>query len=239
MWVPSYGVEGLLKAGTALVSVITAIALWPLMPRLIAIPSRQDLEAANNTLRLEVSERRKAQSLLESAKAELEQALHDDLTGLAGRNLLSCIWEASRARARRANTSIVVMMIDLDGFKGINDRFGHIAGDAVLVTVSSRLKDCVRGSDCIARVGGDEFVILADSLRDLNDAFGIAEKIIKALEEPIDIGDQLVTVGASIGFATTDPCEYEELEAVIGRADCNMYDQKSQRRQKPFLIEDS
>lgn len=237
MWVPDYGVEGLVKAATAIVSLVTAAALWPLMPRLLAIPSREALEATNRELHREVTERRAAEAQLDTAKAELERALHDDLTGLAGRNLLYSIWDAAVARAGRADAGLGVLMIDLDGFKSVNDRFGHTAGDTVLVTVAGRLRNCIRTSDGVARLGGDEFVILLESLPAPEYATTIAETIAEAIRAPIDIGGQWVSVGASVGIATAAPTSGESWEDVLARADAEMYARKSSDRTMPRLVD--
>jgi diguanylate cyclase (GGDEF)-like protein/PAS domain S-box-containing protein len=135
------------------------------------------------------------------------RAEHDPLTGLANRarfegrlhELLAPGASSSRLGVER---QVAVLYIDLDGFKPVNDRYGHAAGDAVLVAVAERLRDSTRGSDLIARLGGDEFAILLE-VRDHDEVTAVADRILSSLERPIPYDGQELRVGASIGIADT------------------------------------
>ena len=144
--------------------------------------------------------------LLES-RAELQHiAHHDTLTGLPNRQLLADRMKQALARAQRTQRSVAVLFLDLDGFKLINDRSGHEAGDAALREVADRLNKVVRREDTLARVGGDEFVIL---LSDLNEnartsAEMVARKCLEIFQQPFIINDQSCRLGTSIGIAIGD-----------------------------------
>lgn len=141
--------------------------------------------------------------LEQSQSALAHQASHDALTGLPNRTLLADNMRQARARAQRNGTRLAVLFMDLDGFKPINDRLGHEAGDEALRQVAHRLQDVVRTADTLARVGGDEFVVLAVDL----DAQGaermeaLARKCLDAMAAPLTVAGQDCRVGLSIGIA--------------------------------------
>lgn len=122
-------------------------------------------------------------------------AMHDALTGLSNRRVV----DQELAARRERDDSVLVAYLDLDGFKAVNDRFGHDAGDAVLITVADRLRSTIRANDIVARVGGDEFVIVFGS--PTPDAPLVRERLKLALREPIAVGDDSVSIAASIGFS--------------------------------------
>ena len=128
-------------------------------------------------------------------------AHHDALTGLPNRNLYQDHLEKTLARAKREKTVFALMFIDLDKFKPVNDTYGHEAGDVVLKGVAERLSKHLRSSDIIARVGGDEFVVILDKITDKHDAGGVARKLIDALIEPFPFEGNDLQIGASIGIA--------------------------------------
>ena len=136
-----------------------------------------------------------------------EQALarHDPLTGLTNRRVLEEELEKALARASRLGMSFAVLLIDLDRFKPINDIHGHSAGDLVLVEIAARLKEVVRKSDTLSRIGGDEFAIVCDlesgSVADSNGVILFAERVIDAVRAPVSISGKQVDVDASIGIA--------------------------------------
>ena len=142
------------------------------------------------------------------------QAYHDALTGLVNQARFRKIVEQSLDR-RRGNfkgtrkssgadrTSVAVLYIDLDEFKPVNDSLGHGAGDRVLEVVTERLLDATRGSDVVARVGGDEFAVLLEYIRDVDEARAVAHRVLERLHQPITVGGATVIVGASIGIACT------------------------------------
>jgi diguanylate cyclase (GGDEF)-like protein/PAS domain S-box-containing protein len=151
-------------------------------------------------------------------------ALFDPLTGAANRTLfLERLSKALRAR-HRSGGPVSVLVVDLDGFKDVNDRYGHQAGDQALMTVAKRLMALVRPADTVARVGGDEFVVLCHDA-DADAAKALAERLVGAVGEPIAVGPGLVQVGASIGVAPADIGE-PSLEALLRAADVAMYEAK-------------
>ena len=147
----------------------------------------------------------RAEELLNNLKIQKdmfeERAVRDWLTGLANRSLLTECLIRSWERARRQELRGALFFIDLDDFKLVNDEHGHAAGDRVLQEVALRLQKTVRSSDLVGRVGGDEFALIVEGVKSQNDVAVLAEKIAKAVEEPIDIGPALVRVGASLGVA--------------------------------------
>lgn len=128
-------------------------------------------------------------------------AYHDPLTGLANRAMLQERAERAADRQRSEATSVGILYIDLDNFKQVNDRLGHSAGDALLMMAADRLRDCTRPSDTIARIGGDEFVMLLDRLAVDGNAEVTAERIVAELARPFTIHGQTVNITASVGVA--------------------------------------
>ena len=129
------------------------------------------------------------------------QAIHDPLTGLPSMRLASDRLEVSIHRARRSESMVAVMFIDLDGFKLVNDQSGHEAGDHVLATVGSRLREVIRSIDTAARIGGDEFMVILSDIPDRGIAGEVAETLLAAIAQPIPYKAQLLTVSASIGIS--------------------------------------
>jgi diguanylate cyclase (GGDEF)-like protein/PAS domain S-box-containing protein len=129
------------------------------------------------------------------------QAFHDPLTGLANRALLLDRLEHAFARANRDRHHVALLYLDLDRFKSVNDSLGHAAGDALLRVVAERLVACVRPIDTVARLGGDEFVVLAEDVSGPDEAEALARRILEAIRVPVTIGDEDLTVDASIGIA--------------------------------------
>ncbi|MBF0095441.1 MAG: diguanylate cyclase [Alphaproteobacteria bacterium] len=150
------------------------------------------------------------------------RAFHDVLTGLPNRALLQDRLEQALTQARRRRGGLAVLFLDLDGFKPVNDQYGHQVGDELLRRVAERLRDHVRETDTVARIGGDEFVILLTNVTDRFSVDRAAGSILRALAQPVPVGDITVTVGVSIGIATfpeagSDPAE------LIANADKAMY----------------
>lgn len=156
-------------------------------------------------------------------------AHHDSLTGLPNRMLFEQQLHASLSRASRKDQHLAVLYIDLDGFKPINDRYGHDAGDRVLKAMAKRIQASVRDYDTPARLGGDEFAIVLDAITHPNEAQTVAERLQTALNEPVDIGGILVPVGSSIGVAVY-PEAGATSEALLRAADIAMFRAKRRRR---------
>src|SRR5436190_9111106 len=150
----------------------------------------------------------------------MHQAFHDSLTGLPNRALFLDRLELAHARAHRSGSPIAVLFMDLDAFKNVNDSLGHAAGDELLVLVAGRLRRWVRPSDTAARFGGDEFAILLEDLDTANAAQLVAQRILDSLREPFEIQGQQISVGASIGIASSAHPGSDDL---LRNADLAMY----------------
>ena len=128
-----------------------------------------------------------------------DAAMIDPLTGLLNRRAFSEALDAAVAQASRSRELIGVLFLDVDNFKGINDRFGHEAGDRALVEVGVRLRAVLRTGDSCGRLGGDEFAVVARGLDQDRDITEIARRVIVALDEPVELGAGCLTVSASVG----------------------------------------
>jgi diguanylate cyclase (GGDEF)-like protein/PAS domain S-box-containing protein len=153
-------------------------------------------------------------------------ALHDPLTRLANRVLLEERLEAELARARRYNEQVAVMLIDLDGFKRINDTLGHAFGDFLLCEIAQRLRTCVREIDTVARLGGDEFVVAIGSAGDVALVEGAAARIVAAGRERVLGPGGTCDITVSIGISRY-PHDGETIEALFSRADAALYVMKA------------
>lgn len=149
-------------------------------------------------------------------------AYHDTLTGLPNRRLLDDRLRQALHLAQRRDARLAVMLVDLDEFKQVNDVHGHRAGDAVLREVAMRLAACVRKADTLARQGGDEFVVVIPDLAKDIDGQVVAEKILRALQEPLRVEGAQVKLGASIGISLY-PADARDGEALLRNADAAMY----------------
>ena len=156
----------------------------------------------------------------------LHLAQHDDLTGLPNRSLLSDRISQAIERARRFGGRVAVFLVDLDGFKRINDTRGHATGDVVLVTVAVRLKAAVRATDSVIRLGGDEFVVVMPDIAEQSDILECAGKILNSLHSCIDVEGDSIRISCSIGLAVY-PNSAETVEQLLLRADKAMYVAKS------------
>ncbi len=173
---------------------------------------------------------------LQAQTARLQQAEdrlkfmshHDPLTQLANRNLLDQIFQKSVARLKRSNGKAAFLFLDLDRFKPINDQYGHEVGDAVLVELGMRLRQCVREMDMPARFGGDEFVVLLDEVTDRAEVEEIAKRIVDEIHAPIDWQDGDIQVGVSIGIAIY-PDDGDSQHSLMLAADKAMYVAKGEQ----------
>ncbi|HEY3488384.1 MAG TPA: EAL domain-containing protein, partial [Gammaproteobacteria bacterium] len=155
---------------------------------------------------------------------------HDPLTGLANRHLCKDRLEHALARARRQNTSVALMFIDLDYFKSINDTFGHETGDLLLQQVAERLLTCVREDDTVARLGGDEFIILLEGLQDDDIVSYMAEKIIEALSKVFVVDQYEIYITASVGISLQQGLEDVDADQLMKYSDIAMYQAKVEGR---------
>ncbi|MFP5518001.1 MAG: diguanylate cyclase domain-containing protein [Alphaproteobacteria bacterium] len=171
----------------------------------------------------DVTDRRAMEEMLRRSEAEKDHlANHDPLTGLPNRRLFFARTESELERSRRIDRPLALLFIDLDGFKPVNDRFGHDAGDQVLRVTAERLSGCLRGSDLVARIGGDEFTVLLEGTGSPADAERIAGKLIHALSAEIALGSERVSVGASIGIALF-PRDAVDARSLMKAADEALY----------------
>jgi diguanylate cyclase (GGDEF)-like protein len=163
----------------------------------------------------------------------MHEALHDSLTGLPNRSLFLDRLRHALARSERTSTPVGVLFCDLDGFKTVNDSLGHATGDRLLVSVASRLADCLRPTDTIARLGGDEFAILLEELRDPGDAARAAKRILEALDTPFELRGREVFLGVSVGIAAG----IGEPETLLRNADLAMYRAKAEGKGRYAVFE--
>jgi diguanylate cyclase (GGDEF)-like protein/hemerythrin-like metal-binding protein/PAS domain S-box-containing protein len=153
-------------------------------------------------------------------------ANHDFLTGLPNRLFLFVRLGQAMAQARRANDFLAICYLDLDGFKAINDKFGHSAGDVLLQEIATRIQTVVRGNDTVARMGGDEFAILLSDIKQPSDCSSLLERLLAAIQLPVALSpDDTVMVTASIGV-TLFPTDDGEPDALLHHADLALYQAK-------------
>lgn len=165
-------------------------------------------------------------SAQKAAEKELRYlANYDHLTDLPNRSLLLERIKHAIGSAKRKNTSIALFFIDLDRFKQVNDSLGHDCGDLLLVEVTRRLSDLLRVDDTIARIGGDEFVVLLESFRSTSELGKIAQKVIACVEQPVELLEHKVSIGASVGIAIY-PNDADDCNSLLRHADVAMYHAK-------------
>ncbi|WP_157819223.1 diguanylate cyclase domain-containing protein [Mariprofundus aestuarium] len=171
-----------------------------------------------------------------SEQKNIEQRLshmahHDQLTGLPNRTLFTDRLEHALAHAIRDKYKVGLMFIDIDGFKAINDNFGHDVGDALLIEIANRLGELVRSADTVARVGGDEFIIILENLIDLEDMVQVADKILKCFSTPTMAAEIACDIGCSIGIAI-GPDDSQNADELVKKADTAMYLAKTSGKQQ-------
>ncbi|AJE48056.1 GGDEF domain-containing protein [Celeribacter indicus] len=162
-----------------------------------------------------------------------EQAYTDILTGLRNRRAMDHVLQ----RMLRGKIAFAILHLDLDYFKRVNDTFGHAAGDAVLQAVAVILREESRGDDLVARVGGDEFILLFTDVLDRRRLLGVAERIIARLEVPIPYEDGLCRISGSIGITATDLYRHPDADEMIQDADLALYTSKSEGRGRATLFD--
>jgi diguanylate cyclase (GGDEF)-like protein/PAS domain S-box-containing protein len=180
-------------------------------------------------VKLDITERKRAEERI------THLAQHDALTDLPNRPLFSDRLEQAVALAQRDGTSMALMFLDLDGFKPVNDTFGHTVGDLLLQEAAHRMRECVRASDTVGRTGGDEFVVLLHRIEDETDALTVAEKIRQALCRPFELAGQRLEISCSIGIAIYPEHGTDEKE-LSQAADSAMYCAKQEGRNRVRLF---
>ncbi len=165
------------------------------------------------------------------------QAYHDSLTGLANRTLFLDLLERALLRNGAQDGGVVVLFVDLDDFKSINDSFGHPVGDAVLVEVGERIRKCLRGADTPARLGGDEFAVLIDGAPQLRGVISVAERVLRGLTPPIVHEGRELVLHGSVGIAFSDSSS--TAEALLRDADIAMYRAKAAGKGRFEIFEES
>ena len=167
---------------------------------------------------------------LKNAQLQMENlAFYDPLTGLSNRRLFKDRLSKAVAESKRRGTFIALLFLDLDQFKRINDSLGHDAGDQLLVEVANRLQDCIRESDTVSRIGGDEFTVLLTDIDSSHGVHHIAEKILQSLGKPIHLNNQEIINTASIGI-TLAPSDGDDDITLMRNADLAMYQAKANGR---------
>ncbi len=156
-------------------------------------------------------------------QVHIERLAHTDpLTGVANRSVLDDRLEHALEKAKRQHTSVAVLYLDLDGFKPVNDQFGHAVGDQLLIEIAMRMKASLRASDTLARIGGDEFVVVTEDSASTQDALKVGEKLLAAIGMPWQLEHHQISVSASIGVAISD-AQWIEAQQLLKAADAALY----------------
>jgi diguanylate cyclase (GGDEF)-like protein len=200
-------------------------------------------QAMRQLVRSEGEHRRALQSMnaqledtVAARTAELRTLLmRDVLTGLPNRRALMEALPEAMQRARRIGKPCAIMFLDMDGFKGINDTYGHEEGDELLRQFGARIAEGVRTTDTVARLAGDEFVVILEMLADAGDAEEKARSLLPALQRPFTLKKATVTLSASIGIAVHMPDDAQDLDALLARADRAMYAAKREGKNRVAL----
>jgi diguanylate cyclase (GGDEF)-like protein len=186
------------------------------------------LSNTNDNLKVEIDKRTEVQEKLKHL------AYHDYLTGLPNRLLFLEELRHAIFLADRSETILSVMFLDLDGFKMINDTMGHAVGDELLIEVAKRLKNTVRKSDGVARIGGDEFVVVFENIKEFDGIKIMTDKVLASFNQPFKINDQEIFVKTSLGVATY-PINGNNAETLIQNADIAMYRAKEMGRNQGVI----
>ena len=198
----------------------------------LAIAEKRLISALQDNDSLRIRNRKLMHALDGAARlavAAQRVAHHDRLTGLPNRQLLIKRLQLAIRNAAERNRQLALLFIDLDGFKIVNDRFGHALADRLLAGVAARISSCVRADDVACRYGGDEFVVLLTNLDDAVCAITVAEHIRERIGQRYSIDGEEVCITASIGLAAY-PADGERYEALLNHADASMYRDKAAHR---------
>lgn len=168
-------------------------------------------------------------------KHNRELSLVDDLTNLPNRLLLIDRIKHALGRYQRYQESFAVIFVDLDGFKKINDTYGHLIGDAILIETAIRLKFVTRPSDTVSRYAGDEFVILLEGIADEEEANHVSDRILVKLREPIEAHGNLICISASIGVAISNQ-KHNNINTILHAADAALYKAKRAGKSRRYTF---
>lgn len=211
----------------ATVSLLMLLATWAL---------KRSMARRQHLLEVLTEADHKQQALIAQLESEKQRALElaasDPLTGLHNRRMFYELVSSHLALARRSRKHYALLYLDLDHFKHINDTLGHHTGDALLQAVAERLRTMLRGSDIIARMGGDEFAVLVTAMDDMHDMDGLAQKLVAGLSAPYEgIGEQVVHTSTSMGVAFF-PRDGHDVQVLCRHADTAMYASKKAGRNR-------
>ena len=220
-----------LHAGSARVELVAQLAAGP-APATDAyvhlVLSRHDTPSSGPAI---VVQGWDVTALMQRVRALEVHAFHDSLTGIANRSTFMDRLQHEVNRSARTGTDMAVMYADIDGFKAVNDRYGHETGDHVLVHVSRRLTECLRPADTLARLGGDEFAVICPDIGSREQAMTIADRLTDAAAEPLTVRHRQFCVTLSVGVAFAVEHGHEDPAAALLRcADDAMYEAKRARR---------
>jgi diguanylate cyclase (GGDEF)-like protein len=225
-------VEGLRRIQAQAGAVARGDLAAPVLAEPLPGPLGALLHASVEQLVDSVREREELQSAL------AHQAAHDSLTDLPNRAQARTLTVAALHRGRRSGSTTGLLFVDLDGFKAINDRHGHAAGDAVLRGVAVRLRSTVRTGDVVCRLGGDEFVVLVEQVADERELVELSARLIEAVGEPIRADGQELRVGASVGIAVAQDATVDA-DALFAEADAAAYRAKAAGRGRAELFDET
>jgi diguanylate cyclase (GGDEF)-like protein len=243
IWQGFYYIEGIAKFTTGLVSIFTAIMIWRLIPKALAIPSNDEFRTKNEALLRVQHELLEANQSLElrvlDRTKELERLVQTDaLTGVMNRRGLMDNLTAEIERAERYNHSLSLLMVDLDHFKDVNDKYGHLSGDAVLIESANILSSTCRTSDFLGRYGGEEFLFLLPET-DTESARQLAERIRTAFEQHRFCQDDGVEISLTCSIGVTGFHPNQTQTNLLQSVDRMLYSAKDSGRNKVVVNEDS
>jgi diguanylate cyclase (GGDEF)-like protein len=225
---------------TGRLAIVTGFSIWALF--FLTHPWMMDHYAARADIASHVWNMQKSLISIGMILVMLEEqvsnnewlALHDELTGLPNRRLFAAKLTQALEYTNRKNSSLALVVLDVNDFKQINDTLGHVAGDQVLREMANTLRKSIRASDTVARLGGDEFIIVATDMAGEGSVERFTDSLRSAIERPITINDQAMVVGASFGFAIY-PRDAKDATKLLRLADQRMYHLK-RRSARPAEI---
>jgi diguanylate cyclase (GGDEF)-like protein len=236
IWQGFYYIEGIAKFTTGLVSIFTAIMIWRLMPKALAIPSNEEFRSKNGALlrvQHELLEANQSPELrvLDRTK-ELERIAHtDSLTGIKNRRGLMDSLTVEIDRAERYQHKLSLLMVDLDHFKYVNDEYGHLTGDAVLIESANILSQACRSTDVLGRYGGEEFLLLLPET-DTESARLLAERIREDFEQHRFCQDDGVEISLTCSIGVTEFQADQSQTSLLQTVDRMLYSAKNAGRNK-------